>query len=473
MDFIQGSSREQTLLFPDSIDEFISDENPVQFIDAFVDHLELTSLGFKSLPATGRPPYNPSDLLKLYLYGYVNSVRSSRRLEKECQRNLEVLWLLKKLSPDFKTIADFRSNNADALRGVCRRFTLVCKNLNLFGGELVAIDGTKIKAVNANYRNISHRRLKRDIESVDEKISQYFKDLDFYDQQESSPHKSLSVKDLKAKIDVLREKKRGIEVKQQHLEKSPEGQISLTDTDSRSMMCNGITDVAYNCQTAVDAKHHLIVDHEVINRPTDQNELHGMAHRAKETLEVDSLTVVADMGYYNGSEIKKCEDDEITVFTAKPETSANQKLGLFHKDLFVYDSQKDSYRCPANQELKFRSMLDEGGRLTRYYVTPACRGCPLKSKCTRGEQRRITRWVHEDVLDRMKQRTTENPGMMKKRRCIVEHPYGTIKRWMDQGYFLMKGLPKVRAEFSLSVFAYNLKRAMKILGTQRLVQAVS
>ncbi len=227
MDFIQGSSREQTLLFPDSIDEFISDENPVQFIDAFVNFLDLNSLGFKSLRATGRPPYNPSDLLKLYLYGYVNSVRSSRRLEKECQRNLEVLWLVKKLSPDFKTIADFRKDNTDALRNVCRRFTLVCKSLDLFGGELVAIDGTKIKAVNANYRNISHRRLKRDIESVDEKISQYFKDLDFYDQQESSTHKSLSVKDLKEKIEALQKKKHNIEDKQRLLNKSLDGQISL------------------------------------------------------------------------------------------------------------------------------------------------------------------------------------------------------------------------------------------------------
>jgi transposase len=473
MDFIQGSPREQILLLPESIDDFISDEDPVQFIDAFVNVLDLNSLGFKSLPSTGRPPYNPADLLKLYLYGYVNSVRTSRRLERECRRNMEVIWLLKKLAPDFKTIADFRKDNTEPLRNACRRFTLICKKLDLFGGELVAIDGTKIKAVNANYKNITHRRLKKYLADLNEKIDQYFKDLDFYDQQEASRHKSLSVAELKKKLDALHKEKRHWEKKQRQLDKVPDGQISLTDPDARSMISNGQTDVSYNCQTAVDSKHHLIVDHEVVNAPSDQNQLAPMAEKAKETLGVESLTVVADMGYYHGEQIKKCEDNNITVFTAKPETSANQKLGLFHKDLFVYDSKKDSFTCPAGEELKFRSMLDEGGRLTRYYVTPACRGCPLKAKCTRGEQRRITRWIHDDVLDRMRERVRNNPDMMKKRRCLVEHPFGTIKRWMNQGYFLMRGLPKVRAKFALSVFSYNLKRVIKVLGTEKLMMAVT
>ena len=306
-----------------------------------------------------------------------------------------------------ESIADFRKDNTDSLRHVCRRFTLLCKEQDLFGGELVAIDGTKIKAVNANYKNISHRRLKRDLESANEKIAQYFKDLDFYDQQESSTHKTLSVKDLKKKIAALEDQKYKLQSQQQQLDKSPDGQISYTDPDSRSMMCNGLTDVAY------------------------------------------------------------------TVFTAKPETSANQKLGLFHKDLFVYDKHKDSYLCPAGQTLTYKFTVDEKGRLTRYYTTFGCGKCPLKSKCTRGDHRRITRWVHEEVLDRMRERVRNNPDMMKKRRCIVEHPFGTMKRWMDQGFFLMRGLPKVRAEFSLTVFSYNLKRALKILGTQKLIAAVS
>jgi transposase len=473
MDFIQGSAREQILLLPESIDDFILPENPVRFIEAFVDSLTLTKLGFKSLPDTGRPPYNPADLLKLYLYGYVNSIRSSRRLEGECRRNLEVLWLLRKLSPDFKTIADFRKDNGEAIRSVCRRFTLVCREQDLFGGDLVAIDGTKIKAVNANWKNLSHRRIRKYLADIDEKISQYFKDLEFYDNQEASTHKTVTVKELKEKIKNLHKDRQYFERKREELDKTPDGQISLTDPDARSMLSNGVTDVSYNCQTAVDEKHHLIIDHEVVNHPTDQNELYPLATRAKETLQVDSLEVVVDMGYYHGDHIKKCEDDHITVYAEKPETSANQKRGLFHKDLFIYDNNKDSYTCPAGQVLHFRSMLDEGGRLTRYYVTAACRRCPLKAKCTRGEQRRVSRWVHEDVLDRMRQRVRKNPEMMKKRRCIVEHPFGTIKRWMNQGFFLMKGLPKVKTEFSLSVFSYNLKRAIKVLGTEKLIAAVS
>jgi transposase len=473
MDFIQGSSREQIILFPESIDDYITQDNPVQFIDAFVNSLELNALGFKSLPTTGRPPYDPGDLLRLYLYGYVNSVRSSRRLEKECQRNLEVLWLLKKLAPDFKTIADFRRENTGALQQVCRQFTWICKDQDLFGGELVAIDGSKFKAANANYKNISPRRLNKYLHDVDEKINQYFKDLDFYDEQESSTHKTVSVNELKKKINNLKKLRRRFEAQQRDLDKSPDGQISLTDPDARSMYYDGRTDVAYNCQTAVDEKHHLIVDHEVVNHPTDQNELYAMAKKAKETLGQDSLTVVADMGYYHGEEIKKCEEDQIDVYTAKPETSANQKLGLFHKDLFAYDPKKDTYQCPAKHTLKYRATYNESGRLTRYYVTPACRGCPLKPKCTRGVERKISRWEYEDVLDRMRERMRENPEMMLKRKCIVEHPFGTMKRWMNQGFFLMRGLPKVRAEFSLTVFAYNLKRAIKVLGTQRLVAAVS
>lgn len=474
MNHIQGLDRSQILLLPEAVDDFISEDNPVRFIDVFVENLPLVEMGFASavVPSTGRPPYHPADVLKLYLYGYLNRVRSSRKLEMECRRNLELMWLMKKLTPDYKTIADFRKNNSAALKKVCRNFTLLCKDQDLFGGELVAIDGSKFLAVNASSRNFTHKRLKRAISHIDEKVEQYLRDLDVHDQQESSD-KKLTVEELKKKIELLKEKKDLYEEKEKELQDSGENQISLTDPDSRSMMVGVGTDVAYNVQTAVDSKHHLIVDHEVTNHPTDQNELYPLARQAKETLQVDSLDVVADMGYYHGEHIKKCEDDSITVYTEKPETSANQKRGLFHKDLFVYDNNKDSYTCPAGKELRFRSMLDEGGRLTRYYVTPACRSCPLKSKCTRGEQRRITRWIHEDVLDRMRQRVREHPDMMKKRRCIVEHPFGTMKRWWDQGFFLMKGLPKVSGEMALTVFAYNLKRAIKVLGVRKLVAVVS
>jgi archaellum component FlaF (FlaF/FlaG flagellin family) len=382
------------------------------------------------------------------------------------------MWLMKKLAPDYKTIADFRKHNSVALKKVCRNFTLLCKDQDLFGGELVAIDGSKFLAVNASSRNFTHKRLKRALQHIDQKVEQYLRDLDVHDQQESSG-KKLTVEELKKKIQLLKEKKDLYESKEKELQQSGENQISLTDPDSRSMMTGVGTDVAYNVQTAVDSKHHLIVDHEMVNHPTDQNELYPLASKAKETLQVESLSVVADMGYYHGEHVKKCEDDNITVYTEKPETSANQKIGLFHKDVFVYDKQKDVYVCPAKQELRFRSMLDEDGRLTRYYVTPACRSCPLKPKCTRGVQRRISRWIHEDVLDRMRQRVREHPEMMKKRRCIVEHPFGTMKRWWDQGFFLMKGLPNVRGEMSLTVLAYNLKRAIKILGVPKLIAAIA
>ncbi|OVE76507.1 hypothetical protein BVX98_05875 [bacterium F11] len=473
MDFIQGTSREQILLLPESIDDFITEDNPVRFIEAFVDSLPLKKLGFKSLPNTGRPPYRPADLLKLYLYGYTNAIRFSRRLEREANRNLELIWLLKKLKPDFKTIADFRKNNANSLQQVCRQFTLLCKEENLFGSEFVAIDGTKIQAVNSNQKNITERRLKRDLEAVDKKVSDYFRDLDFYDQQETSHHKKVSVKELKEKIKYLEKEKKKLEEQEDQLRSSPDGQISFTDPDSRAMMMGGVTDVGYNCQTVVDDKHHMIVEHEVINNPTDQNQLHAMAHRAKTVLGVKKLDVVADRGYYNGYDIMKCEEDNITVYTAKPETSANKKHGLFHKDLFIYDSKKDTYQCPAGETLIFRSVLNEQGRMTRYYVTSACRQCPLKSKCTRGEQRRLSRWEHDDVMDHMRERVRGKPDIMIKRKCLVEHPYGTMKRWWDQGYFVMKGLRNVRAEFSLSVFSYNFKRAINILGVKRLVQAVS
>lgn len=473
MDFIKGADRHQKLLFPEAIEDFITDENPVRFIEAFVHSLNLKKLGFKPLPETGRPPYNPEDLLKLYLYGYLNSVRSSRKLERETHRNLEVLWLLNKLQPDFKTIADFRKDNIESLRRVSKQFILVCKHQDLFGSELLAIDGSKFRAVNNNEKNITERRLKRDLAEADEKISTYLKDLDFYDKQEESTHKKLTVKELKKKIDDLNKRKEKLDEKQEDLDYSPDGQISETDPDSRSMLSEGVTKVCYNVQTVVDEKHHMIIEADVTNHPTDQNELYTMARQAKDTLGCEKVNVVADRGYYNGHEIKQCEDDSITVFTEKPETSANKKLGLFHKGMFVYDAQKDSYQCPAGETLKFRSMLNEKGRLTRYYVTPACRTCPLKKKCTRGDQRRISRWEHENVLDRMKKRVQEHPEMMKKRRCLVEHPFGTMKRWMDQGFFLMKGLPNVRAEFSLTVFSYNLKRAINILGVKKLIQAVS
>ena len=474
MNHIQGLSREQILLFPEAIEDYITTENPVRFLEAFVENLNLVELGFKSamLESTGRPPYHPADLLKLYLYGYLHKIRSSRKLELESQRNLELMWLMKKLSPDFKTISSFRRDNREALVRVCRELTLVCKELNLFSGELVAIDGSKFKAVNSGDRNVTVRMLKKKIIELDQRIERYLKDMDDHDQDDGGT-KDLTAEELKKKIDTLTERKTDFQALKSDMEDKRERQRSLTDPDSRSMVFRKGCDVGYNVQTAVDSKHHLIVDHEVTNHPTDQNELYGMALKAKETLQVDSLSVVADMGYYDGDQIKQCEEQNIQVYTEKPNTSANRKLGLFPKDAFTYVPEKDVYVCPAKQQLHYRSTINEDGRLTRYDVTPACRRCPLKVRCTRGQERRITRWIHEDVLERMRERVRRWPSIMKLRRELVEHPFGTMKRWWDQGYFLMKGLPNVRGEMALTVFSYNLKRAIKVLGIPRLVAAVS
>lgn len=474
MGHVQGVDRSQVLLFPEVVDEYLDEANPVRFLDAFVDSLDLTALGFaRALPLkTGRPPYHPGDLLKLYLYGYLNKIRSSRKLEQESGRNIELMWLVRKLQPDFKTIADFRKENTKALKEVCRAFTLLCRELNLFGGELVAVDGSKFKAVNSRDRNFTEKKLARLLTQIDEKIAAYLNDLDRQDQGESSPSK-LTTEELKKKLERVRSRRDGYQQMQKALDGSDERQISLTDPDSRSMKVRQGTDVCYNVQTAVDAQHKLIVAHEVTNAVTDLAQLSGIAIAAKEALGVEHLEVVADQGYYNGQEVKTCLEAGIVPYISKPNTSANRKLGLFTKEDFRYDPVTDVYHCPAGEALPFHFENVEQGRVTRYYTTSACKGCALKPQCTRNkDHRRISRWAHEHVHEAMAKRVAEHPETLRQRKSLVEHPFGTMKRWMDQGYFLMRGLEKVRAEMSLTVFAYNLKRAMRILGVQPLMAAV-
>jgi transposase len=342
--FIKGTPRSDVLLFPEAIDDYVSDDNPVRFIEAFVDNLDLEMLGFcRTTPShTGRPAYAPADLLKLYVYGYLNRTRSSRGLERECLRNLELIWLLRKLRPDFKTIADFRKDNADAIKKVCREFTLLCKRLGLFGREFVAIDGSKFKAQNSKRRNFTAKKLDEVSKELDAKIKDYLDRLDEADQQEAEV-KTPTAEQLKEKIERLRTRKRNYEQMQEQLKQSGESQLSLTDPDSRSMKVSQGTDVCYNVQTVVDDLHKLIVEHEVTNDPTDQAQLSRMAIRAKQTLGVDELEVVADKGYYDGSEVKKCEQEGITVYVAKQQTSANKKRGLYTKEEFRYNSARDCY----------------------------------------------------------------------------------------------------------------------------------
>jgi len=473
---IEGVDRNQLVLFPEALDEYISADNPIRFVDAFVDSLDLAVLGFKhAIPNdTGRPPYHPGDLLKLFVYGYLNRLRSSRLLEKEAGRNVELMWLLRKLTPDFKTIADFRKDNRQAIRNVCRVFTLYCRELGLFGGELVAIDGSKFKAVNRRDRNFTERKLKRTLKEIDAKIEDYLKELERNDEQEPEVIKP-TAEDLQEKIQALKTRKAKYGSLLGQMAEQENHQISLTDPDSRSMPVGktGKTEVGYNVQFSVDAKYKLILDHEVTNAVTDQDQLSPMASRAKDLLQVERLEVVADMGYYDGMEVKRCLDEGITPYIKKPNTSANRKLGLFSKQDFRYDTQNDCYWCPAGEALTYRFQTTELGREIRYYSTSACSHCALKPRCTRNqENRRITRWVDEALLEEMARRIRAEPHKLEQRKCIVEHPLGTIKQTMNQGYFLMRGLSKVRSEMSLTVLAYNLKRVINILGVHKMVGAL-
>lgn len=472
MDYVSGTDREQQVLFPEVLDEYVGEENQVRFIDVFVDSLDLQGLGFgrSSPPLTGRPPYDPGDLLRLYIYGYLHKIRSSRKLERETHRNVELLWLLRKLQPDHKTIAEFRRANPKALRRVCREFTMLCKRLNLFAGELIAIDGSKFRAANSKARNYKGKDLRRLVRAIDGKIERYLGELDTRDDTEAAVA-SPSDPDVAKRIASWREQQAEYQRLLNELEEGGEEQVSLTDPDSRRMKSGMRMEVSYNVQTAVEAKHKLIVAHDVTNEGTDQNQLSSMVQGAQAVLHAKGLTAVADRGYYNGPEIKACVDIKVTPLVPKPQTSGNRKLGLFTKEDFRYDGERDCYHCPAGATLTNRSAP---GRRNHSYRTPACGGCALRARCTRNKQgRSLVRWKHEGVLDEMARSLARRPEVVRQRACLAEHPFGTMKRGMDQGYFLLRGLEKVKAEFSLTVLAYNLKRVIRIVGVPKLVAALA
>lgn len=474
MSFIEGVGRDQQTLFPEVLDDYIPSDHPVRFIDAYVDQLDLKKLDFERAKAadTGRPGYDPGDLLKLYIYGYLSGICSSRKLERETLRNVEVMWLLRRLHPDFKTVAEFRRRNTKALRGLFREFTLLCKKLDLFGAELVAIDGSKFRAVNAKRRNYSRAMLEEMLQTVDERIARYLENTETADTEDE--HRASEAVDRRAELTRLESRAAEVRAMLAELDETGESQISLTDPDSRMMKVRMGTEVCYNAQTAVDEKHKLIVAVEVTNEATDRNWLSPMAIEAKDVLGAEQLAVVADKGYSSAREVEACVEANITPYLPKPETSANKALGLFTKNDFRYDRERDLYVCPAGQELTFRHASPEKGRDVRYYRTYACRQCPLRPRCTRNlESRRISRSANEHVLEEMNARVAANPQILKKRKAIVEHPFGTIKRWMNQAYFLMRGLTKVRGEFSLSALAYNLKRVLAIIGVPALLAAIA
>jgi transposase len=476
MSYIEGESREQRILFPEILDDYIGEDNVVRFIDAFVDGLEIEEMGFdRSAPKeSGRPSYDPRDLLKLYIYGYLNRIRTGRRLERECQRNVELMWLIRKLRPDFKTIADFRKDNRKAFRGVFRQFVVLCKEMDLVGGELVAVDGSKFKAVNSGQRNFSQKKLQKRLKQIDQKVERYLDEMDRADQQQS-PQNEINAEDLKQKIERLRGRKGRYEELLNELKASGESQISLTDPESRAMALTPKGEVSYNVQTAVDSKHHLIVEQEVSNEGLDNHQLYPMAQRTQQILGQKELQVVTDMGYYNHEQLKQCEEAGITAYVSKPLVSKNTSRGLWGKEKFVYEADGDFYRCPAGERLTFRFQSKERKQKRfRYYWTTACLSCPIKASCTTNKKfRRIKRWEYEEIAERTEERVRANPQVMKQRKEIVEHPFGTIKFWDDQRHFLMKGLEKVKAEFSLSTLAYDIKRAVNIVGVKRLILATA
>jgi len=476
MNYIAGSSREEALLLPEVLDDYIGADNPVRFIEAFVAQLDLGKAGFTNaqLNETGRPPYDPGDLLRLYLYGYLNRVRSSRGLEREATRNLEVIWLLRKLRPDFKTIADFRRDNGQGVKQVCREFTLLCRKLELFGGELVAIDSTKIKAQNAKGRNYSAARVVALLKEVDKKVSSYLEELDRTDAEEANEAnpERLSAAELKEKIAHLEKRKEELKTLAQAV--GEKGQVSLTDPDSRAMSMGRGSTIGYNVQAAVDAKHSLIVASEVTQTTSDLNALGTMALKAQEALGAENLSVVADKGYYNGKEVLLCDTIGVEAYVAKPLTSANTAQGLYGKESFKYDAPNNCYWCPAGQKLSYRFRTNELGRAISYYQASACKSCPLKAKCTRNKQnRRITRAAFEEVQEKMAVRVRKNPQLMRRRKAIIEHCFGTIKRSFGYDYFLCRGKRNVTTEVKLTVLAYNLKRVCNLVGVPNLIAAVS
>lgn len=471
--FIQGEHRGQSVLLPESLDDYVADTNSVRVVDVFVDELDLGRLGFEGVvPAeTGRPAYHPAVLLKIYIYGYLNRIQSSRRLERETQRNVELMWLTGRLMPDFKTIANFRKDNGKAIRGVCRQFVVLCQQLGLFAEALVAIDGSKFKAVNNRDRNFTSAKLQRRMEEIESSISRYLTALDTADRQEPAVAQA-KVERLHSKIAALKVKMQELQAIETQLQTAPDKQISLTDPDARSMMTRGTGMVGYNVQAAVDAKHHLIVTHEVTNDGVDRDQLSNVAMQAREAMGVEALSVVADRGYFKGEEILACHEAGITAFVPKTLTSGATAAGRFGKGDFIYDAARNEYRCPAGQSLIWRfSHVEKGLKLHRYWSSN-CQRCALKDQCTPSAQRRVSRWEHESVLDAMQTRLDQAPEMMRIRRQTVEHPFGTLKAWMGATHFLTRTLDRVSTEMSLHVLAYNFKRVLNLLGSGALMAAM-
>lgn len=473
--FIEGQDRAQSILLPECLDDFVDEDNPVRVIDAFVDELDLARLGFDSVQpeTTGRPAYHPSVLLKFYIYGYLNRVQSSRRLEREAHRNMELMWLVGRLAPDFKTIANFRKDNGKAIRNVCSQFILLCRNLNLFSQAVVAIDGSKFKAVNSQDKNLTKGKLRARLEQIEANIAKYLAALDTADRQDPDVA-AARIPRLQEKIASMRNRLKELRQQEIQLPNEPDQQISMTDPDSRSMATHGKGTgvVGYNVQAAVDTKHHMIVAHEVTNTGNDRGQLASMSIEARKCMGTQDLTVIADRGYYKGEEIRKCHEVGIAVLMPKPTTSNAKAEGRFDKADFVYIAKDDEYRCPGAERAIYRFTREEAGLQIRRYWTSACPQCAMKAQCTPSDYRRISRWEHEHVFESVQNRMDHNPNAMSIRRRTVEHVFGTLKYWMGSTHFQTRRFERVATEMSLHVLAYNLRRFISIFGITGAIEAM-
>ena len=470
---IKGKSRSQATFFPEVLDDFVSTENPVRVIDVFVDELDLNELGFKGVVPkdTGRPNYHPAMLLKLYLYGYLNRIQSSRRLEQEANRNIELMWLTERLAPDFKTIADFRKNNGKGVKQCCRTFIDLCRQMNMFSDAVIAIDGSKFKASNNKSKNYTPKKLQASMERVEKHIDRYLNELDKVDLNEQDTDTTPIVDKLawlKTRLAELKELKDKVEA-------HPDKQISITDPDSRLLKTTAMErKVCYNVQSVVDCKHHLIVAHEVTNT-TDRNQLCRMGKQAQAALKNDDLTVLADKGYFSSKDIVEAQDAGMTPLVPSIDTSGSEKKGILNKSLFLYDAEKDRYICPAEKELSPRGQMTDKGMLYRNYScsVKVCRECNLKPMCNKNATPRIIRrWEHADRIERMTELLESKPDSMVIRQQTVEHPFGTIKLWMGATHLLTRRFKGVSIEMDLHVLAYNLKRMISIFGVSGLIKAL-
>ncbi|WIV12910.1 IS1182 family transposase [Proteiniborus sp. MB09-C3] len=478
MRYIEGINRKSKIAFPEYIDDYISEDNPVRIIDAFVASLDMIALGFKNaVPKDkGRPSYDPKDLLKLYIYGYMNRITSSRTLEKATQTNIEVMWLLRRLTPDFKSISDFRKDNKEAINLVFKQFVALCKEWDLFGKEVVAVDGSKFRASNSKKNNFNTKSLNRKIKYLEEKTEKYMAEIEENDDKESLDRKP-NKEEIKEKIRELKERKEKYEAYKEEIENGKTTETSTTDPDSRLMAVNNNgVDVCYNVQTVVDGRHKLVVDCDVINNPTDHGMLSKMAKSAKEIFDVEELKTLADKGYYNAVDLKICEKENIITYVAKqvfPNSTGEEE---FYLDKFKYDKEENVYICPKGERLYSRRQkpIDENTKEIVYRNFEACGKCEFKDKCTKDTKgRRIRRSIDQDCLDIVDERTSENKEFYRQRQMIVEHPFKTVKRGFGITYFLTRGLESVKAEASLAFLAYDMKRVINILGIREIIRRLT